>query len=632
MTKKTKATDTRAQVLGTVQTRELRIDSRAIDEEARTVELAFSSEAPVERWWGREILDHGAKAVRLGRMRDGAPLLLDHRPGQQIGVIESARVDGDRVGRALVRFSRGPLGEEIFQDVRDGIRGKVSVGYMIHEMVLEASKDGQDTYRITDWEPIESSIVSIPADPTVGVGRSFTPAQTESPMDKDEIDTQSGDDQTRTNPEPQTPAAPEASPAAVNPDADAIRAIGAHFNLRDLAEDQIMLGANVQQFRDQVRSRRADPVPVVPRVEASIPHAGNLRAFRPELYAGGRREAEQQAYRAGQWCRGMIFGDPGAARWCRDHGVVLAVAGRTETRVMTGTAPGQAVLVPDELVLPIIDLRETYGLARRLCRIHPMASDTATIPRMLSGATAYFVGRETAPTAGDPGMDNITLAAKNVAAETRLSNDYADDSVINLADLIADEHARAFATKEDSCLINGDGTSTYGGIVGLRASILGLAGAVDGASGHDTFAEMDAPDLRNVIAKLPDIPGIMPIWLTSKVGQNAVFGRLTDAVGGNTKRDLAARMPDQWGGYDIVTSPEMPKVLTDLSDVAMILFGDLRMGVVFGDRRGMTMMVDPYSLSSYQQTKIISSERFDINCHGVGTATAAGPVVALIGE
>jgi HK97 family phage major capsid protein len=77
----------------------------------------------------------------------------------------------------------------------------------------------------------------------------------------------------------------------------------------------------------------------------------------------------------------------------------------------------------------------------------------------------------------------------------------------------------------------------------------------------------------------------------------------------------------------------MPKGLaTDYDAVAMFLFGDLRMGVVFGDRRGMTMMIDPYSLSSYQQVKIINSERFDINCHGVGTTTAAGPVVALTGS
>jgi HK97 family phage major capsid protein len=113
-----------------------------------------------------------------------------------------------------------------------------------------------------------------------------------------------------------------------------------------------------------------------------------------------------------------------------------------------------------------------------------------------------------------------------------------------------------------------------------------------------------------------------------------VFGRLTDAAGGNSKSDLGAGMPEQWGGYPIVTSQSMPKTLgsTDYNGVAMLLFGDLRMGVVLGDRRGMTMIVDPYSLSSYQQTKIIHSERFDLNCHGVGDATSAGPICALVGS
>jgi HK97 family phage major capsid protein len=76
----------------------------------------------------------------------------------------------------------------------------------------------------------------------------------------------------------------------------------------------------------------------------------------------------------------------------------------------------------------------------------------------------------------------------------------------------------------------------------------------------------------------------------------------------------------------------MPTALTDISDTVMAIFGDLRMGVVFGDRRGITMIVDPYSLSSYQQTKIINSERFDLNCHGVGNATSAGPIVGLVAE
>ncbi|MBV5311534.1 phage major capsid protein [Chromatium okenii] len=625
-------------LIGSIQRREYRLRSDTVDLAARTVDLSFSSETPVERFWGNEILDHSFASVRLQRLQDGSPLLLQHDPNTQIGVVESARLDSDKKCRARVRFSQSQQATEILQDIADGIRSKVSVGYAIYQMVLEAQTDGVETYRITDWEPMEISIVSLPADNAVGVGRSLLLPETNHMSTNLEPETEQLPADPLPLPETRAahshPPQPPTAPAVINPDAEHIRTIAKHFNQRDLGEDQIMLGATVSQFRDLIRTQRADPVPTFARIEAQIPYSGSLRAFDPSLYDGGRREAEQAAYRAGQWARAMIFGDQGAMRWCRDHQINLAIATNNGMgqRALTGMSSGQAVVVPDELILPIISLREKYGLARQLSYVHPMQSDTASVPRDTGDVTAYFVGREAAPSASDPTFDNLTLVAKNVAAETRISNDYADDSVINLADFVAEKHARAFAIKEDDCWFNGDGTSAYGGIVGLRTAILSLASAVDAASGHNTFATVDAADLRSVMAKLPDLPGIAPTWLTSKPGQNLLFGRLTDAAGGNAKGDLSAKMPDQWAGYTIQTSPAMPKVTTSLINTAMVLFGDFKMGVIFGDRRGMTMMVDPYSLSSYQQTKIISSERFDINCHGVGTASNAGPIVALIGK
>jgi len=630
-----------SRIIGQPSERFFTVKREAVNAAARTAELSFSSEYPVDRWYGKEILSHKPGACRLGRLQSGAPLLVNHDPEDHVGVIDSARIEG-AVGRAVVRFSRTEDGENALMDVADGIRSNVSVGYIIHALELQSSDETGDTYLITDWEPLEISLASIPADTSVGVGRTFPqPHRSPAMSDPTTLPAETQEPETPVTPTPtpeaaiDTRAAPP--PSVINPHADQIRAVAAHFNLRELGEDQIMLGASLAEFRKLIAARAptVEPLPVIPkRAEISYPHTGNLRAFRPELYAGGRREADEQAYRAGQWCMAVLFGRQEAQRWCRDYGVRIEAPGigGVGTRTMTGIGAGQSVIVPEELVLPIIDLRERYGIARRLCRVHPMSTDTASVPRVLSGVTAYFVGRETAPTANDAAFDDITLVAKNLAAETRISNDYADDSVINLADFIAQEHALAFATKEDNCLFNGDGTSTYGGIVGLRTAILSKAGAVDAASGHDTFAEIDAADLLSVMAKLPDIPGLNPVWITSKLGQNLMFGRLTQAASGNRKADLAAAMPDQWMGYSIITSPAMPKDATDLSDVAMALFGDLRMGVILGDRRGMTMMVDPYSLSSYQQTKIISSERFDINCHGVGDASNAGPICALIGE
>ena len=108
----------------------------------------------------------------LTRLRNGqCPLLCGHDPDCQIGILENASVDADGVLRADARFSRGVEGEEEWQDVQDGIRTSISVGYWPHEMRLESEVDGVKTYLVTRWEPCEASLVSIPADPTVGVGR-----------------------------------------------------------------------------------------------------------------------------------------------------------------------------------------------------------------------------------------------------------------------------------------------------------------------------------------------------------------------------------------------------------------------------------------------------------------------------
>ena len=147
-------------------------DRESVDLEARTVELAFSSEEPVPRWFGDEVLDHSKGSVRLARLRKTGPLLLQHDSDNHIGTVQSARIDKDRVGRAVVRIGQGPERDAILVDIEDGIRKCVSVAYRIHRMKLEEADDeGTDTYRATDWEPFEISLVSMPADTTVGVGR-----------------------------------------------------------------------------------------------------------------------------------------------------------------------------------------------------------------------------------------------------------------------------------------------------------------------------------------------------------------------------------------------------------------------------------------------------------------------------
>ncbi|WP_456267657.1 phage major capsid protein [Kushneria sp. AK178] len=152
---------------------------RNIDEQARTVELAFSSEAEVERWFGIEVLDHGDAAMRTERLENAAAVLVDHNWRDQVGVVESVTIGADRVGRAKVRFGRGNRASEIWQDVVDGIRRHVSVGYAIYRVEVEERPGMPDMVRVTDWEPHEISIVAVPADTSVGVGRSHEPAPAE---------------------------------------------------------------------------------------------------------------------------------------------------------------------------------------------------------------------------------------------------------------------------------------------------------------------------------------------------------------------------------------------------------------------------------------------------------------------
>ena len=148
-------------------------DRSQANSEKRTVPVAFSSEHPVDRGDYEEILDHVRGNVDLTRLNDSHPLLLNHDPEKQIGVVESAEVDeGEKKCRALIRFGKSDLANEIFQDVQDGIRKHMSVGYeRLKEIAREKTQDGKTVARFA-WRPFELSIVPVPADPTVGVGRS----------------------------------------------------------------------------------------------------------------------------------------------------------------------------------------------------------------------------------------------------------------------------------------------------------------------------------------------------------------------------------------------------------------------------------------------------------------------------
>ncbi|QWU18561.1 HK97 family phage prohead protease [Paenibacillus sophorae] len=168
-------------------TRTLALDRSTINEEARTVELSFSSEAPYERYFGNEILSHDPGAIELQRLTEVGALLFSHGRDANygrmpIGVIQKVWVDdSQRKARALVQFDDDVDSDKVFQKVKKGIIKGVSVGYSVKSEDWEEVKAGKTSangrftgpaYVALKWQPFEISIEPTPADPSVGVGRS----------------------------------------------------------------------------------------------------------------------------------------------------------------------------------------------------------------------------------------------------------------------------------------------------------------------------------------------------------------------------------------------------------------------------------------------------------------------------
>lgn len=152
----------------------VRADVSTVDTAARTVALSFSSEAPVDMWYGTEILSHDKGAVRLDRIRNSAPLLFNHDMDDLLGVVESVDIGNDKRGHALVRFGKDERGEWAMQQVADGILANVSFMYRVYKFEEDLE---EETVTATDWEPFEISLVTVPADPSVGVGRAAPGAE-----------------------------------------------------------------------------------------------------------------------------------------------------------------------------------------------------------------------------------------------------------------------------------------------------------------------------------------------------------------------------------------------------------------------------------------------------------------------
>lgn len=290
--------------------RSIPLERQAIDENARTISLAFSSEEPVERWFGKEILDHSPSSVRLGRLENGGAVLVGHDHRDHVGVVESVSIDSDRRGRATVRFGNSDLAVEKFNDVKDGILRHISVGYRLHELTMTKTGDSGEEYRAYDWEPLEISFVAVPADSTVGVGRSDddeenpviinepNPKTQEEPAETKQPEHQ----EARTMPKELTPPAVQTNSnellAGERKRIAEITTLGRKYDLVAQAEHAVNDGTTLEQFRaillDHLNSeKRSDikPISHIGMSQKEVQQYSLMRALRA-CQAGDWKGAE----------------------------------------------------------------------------------------------------------------------------------------------------------------------------------------------------------------------------------------------------------------------------------------------------------------------------------------------------
>lgn len=346
-------------------------------------------------------------------------------------------------------------------------------------------------------------------------------------------------------------------------------------------------------------------------IPATVKRHGKLKAFKSDF----------DAYASGQFLRATIGKNDVAAQWCKEHGIMNVHS--------TTTNSAGGYLVPEGFENAIINLREEYGIFRQNARVYPMTEPIVYVPRRQSGFTAYYVGENSAGTESDASFSQVKLDAKKLMILTRLSQELSDDAIIQLADFVAQEMAYAFAVQEDQAGFLGDGTSTYGGILGLRNALL-AGSTVTAIAGDNTFEELEFAFFQNAVGKLPRFPGIRPAWYVHNALYWNAMVRLANAAGGNNIASVQAGPTGlSFMGYPVVLVNALPSALTDLASTVVGFFGDLAMTATLGSKAGISIVTDSSRYFEYDQIAVRCTQRYDIVVHEVGTASAAGPMIAL---
>ena len=582
------------------------------NDEERTLSFPFSSEKGVTRYFGNEILEHTRESVDLSRLKDGAPLLWNHDSDKVLGVVRGASIKNKR-GYADVEFSRNEFATQVWDDISRGILRNVSVGYQIKDL----EQRGED-YVATNWEPYEVSIVSIPADNSVGVGRSLdelVTATQEQPIMSEERSNVSSKASTDA-PSTSTPVDMTTTPKetlevrseavdhskAIKSERSRIQEIltvAAKYNLESLGEQYIKEERSVADFNAAVL-QNWKPEPTQPKAdEADI----------------GLSDKEVRGY---SFMRAIRFkSDPNNAAFRRDAAFEIECSAAAEKKFGRSAQNGGLMVPSDVLrrdlkatanganvVETVLDsgsfidmLRNQSVLDRAGASVLTGLSGNVQIPRQTGGASTYWISPEGASvTKSDQTLDQVALTPRTLGARTEYTRQFMLQSSIEAENFVRNDLSRGIALEVDRAGLYGTGLA--GQPLGIHnvpgISTQAFAAAV--AAGGPTFSEV--VNMESTMAGDNALMG-SPCYIGNAAMLGALKVKAKDAGSGLFLLD-----GNTLNGYATYRSQQV-----EAGDLIFGNFSDLIIGY-WGPAIELT--VDPYSLSDTGSTRVVAFVSVDM--------------------
>jgi len=537
---------------------------KAVDKENKTIELSFSSEVPYERYWGVEILDHSSTSVNMKRLNNDAPLLFNHDRDIVIGVVENARIEENR-GKATVRFGNSAKALEVFRDVEDGILKNVSVGYEIHEMAKESEKDGVETYRVTNWQPLEISIVSIPADNTVGVGRDKDLELKEIKIKKVEemkeevkkIETQEID----------VKAIQEEARKSEVERVREINAIGEKFDKKELASKAIEDGVALNEFRANILSE--------------IKMGNEIMTKSVEI---GMTEKDRKDYSFARALKASITGDWTGAELERDAsdavGKMLGNSARgfyVPMDVLSrdiDTTAGASIVSTDNMAGSFIEMLRNKSVVINLgARTLTGLSGNVTIPKQVGSANTAWIDENGVAVGADLTLSSIGLSPKTISGKTGYSRQMLLQGNPSIENLVMSDLAQSIALGIDKAAIAGTGAAGQptGILTTTGIGSVSMATAAGGSSfakvvEMETTVKADNADINTMkyltnastagTLKTTEKAAGYPQYILENGKMNGYDCAVSNQVAANTIvfGDFSQLVVAMWGGLDVVVN------------------------------------------------------------------------------